>query len=118
VTQASPVGQSGKQLVPHGVTPAGQLGGEHAVEPAQLAGNVRLPKQSSHVSQGFKQPWTKVHGLQRVGSSRCEWSHEGAPSSSVEPSHTAVFVPGTAQQPKQSQPFGVSGPQALVHAVD
>jgi len=72
VTHASPVGQSGRQLAPQGVTPAGQLGGEHAVEPAQLAGKVRLPKQSSHVSQGFEQPWTNVHGLQRVGSSRCE----------------------------------------------
>ena len=84
----SPFGQVGRQSVPHGVTPSGQLGAGQ-LDAAQSAGRVRFPKQSWQGSQVFRHPVTCVHGLQRAGSSRCAASQDGVPVSSIEPSQTA-----------------------------
>ena len=116
VMQISPGWQAGRQGVPHGEKPVGQTGVLHP-PCSQSAGRVRFPTQSSQASQEFRHPATWVQGLQRVGSATCARSQLGSPDASREPIQIAVGAPGTWQQPKQSQPLGVSGPQVVVHCV-
>jgi len=52
-----------------------------------------------------------VQGLHLEGSLRAVRLQLGCPLAFSDPSQTVVGAPGMAQQPKQSHPFGVSGPQ-------
>jgi hypothetical protein len=52
-----------------------------------------------------------VQGLHLVGSARSALVQLALPLESVDPSQMGVGALGTSQQPKQSQPLGVSGPQ-------
>jgi hypothetical protein len=91
----------------HEGTPTGQLG---PVAPEHEVGNVDLPTQSSHSSQVFWQPSTGVHGGHAVGSALLASSQWLA--SSTAPIQTKrPLAAGSSQQPKQSQPLGVSGKQ-------
>lgn len=75
--------------------------------------------QISQVSQGFVQAATWMQGLHLVGSPRVSRLHEPTFLGSSEPSHTRLPLPaGSSQHPKQSQPFGVSGPQYEPHVAD
>ena len=79
------------------------------VQPGSGAG---LPMQISHGSQGFRQSATGTQGSQMFGSASLSNVHTVLPLGPVEPSHTyAPDFAGSSQQPKQSQPLGVSGPQ-------
>lgn len=84
----------------------------------QSGGSVVLPRHSSQCSQVLRHAFTGMQGWHFVGSFTCAMSHEPAPFT-VEPSHTYWPVPaGSSQQPKQSQPFGVSGPQKFMQVAD
>jgi hypothetical protein len=74
-----------------------------------------LPMQISHPSHGLKQLITGVHGWHAVGSPLDANEHDGT-FVVVErlPRYTKFEVPGSWQQPKQSQPLGVSEPQRLI----
>ena len=65
----------------------------------QSAGTVGLPTHTSHRSHGFMHWVTCVHGEHFVGSPKSFAVHVGS-------NRIGVAAPGTAQQPKQSQPFG------------
>ena len=79
--------------------------------PTQPGGSVGLPTQSSHVSQELRHAATCVQGLHLVGSLSVALLQLPVPGGFSEPSQTVVGAPGMAQHPKQSQPFGVRGPQ-------
>ena len=66
---------------------------------------------SSHFSQVFRQELTCVQGLHIEAFPTVLTLQLPVPEGFSEPSHTVVGAPGMAQQPKQSQPLGVSGPQ-------
>src|SRR5262245_60989309 len=83
--------------------------------PAHDAGSSGLPTHSSHSSHGFLQSATGVQGRHNAGSALVESSQSAR--SSPEPSQMKLPLPaGSSQQPKQSQPFGVSGKQFARHA--
>lgn len=80
---------------------------------AHSGGSVVLPTHSSHVSHGFVHPAFCVHGLHLVGSSMLAMLHV--------PDKTTDLMPpavGTAQQPKQSQPLGVTLRHVSMHVCD
>ena len=67
--------------------------------------------QTSHGLQSLKHDGTGVHGLQREVSVTLVRSQLPAPFT-TEPIQAKLPLPGvSSQQPKQSQPFGVSGRQ-------
>jgi hypothetical protein len=70
-----------------------------------------LPTQISQCAQVLMHAATCVHGLHMVGSSTVLRLQLPVPEGFSEPSQTVVGAPGISQHPKQSQPFGVSGPQ-------
>lgn len=109
--QLEPMGHGACPAPPHACAPPVQI----CV--LQSEGNVGLPMQSSQCSQVLRHAWTCVHGLHFVGSFTSAIVHEPPPPLS-EPSQTVVGAPGIAQQPKQSHPFGVSGPQYDPHVAD
>jgi hypothetical protein len=77
----------------------------------QLASGVVRPTQTSQGSQSFVQLGTWVQGRHSVSSSSVS---RVQPAS--EPSQTKAPLPaGSSQHPKQSQPFGTSGPQVSEH---
>ena len=88
----------------------------------QSAGGVGLPMHTSQRSHGFQQPCTGVQVRHFVGSVMCAKSHVPSPRVPLglyEPSQT--YLPassGKVQQPKQSQPLGVSGRQKPRHWAD
>ena len=91
-------------------------GGQVGAAAAHPEGSATLPTHSSHSSHGFWQSATGVHGRQSVGSALVESSQ--SPRSSPEPSQMKLPLPaGSSQQPKQSQPLGVSGKQLARHAL-
>ena len=104
VMQENPAGHGGCPGRPQGCLPAGQ-----SCWPQP--GGSGWPMQISHMPQGFKQAGTWVHGLHLVGSLTVLMLQLPVPGGFSEPSQTVVGAPGMAQQPKQSHPFGVSGPQ-------
>ncbi len=54
-----------------------------------------------------------------VGSAAASSVHESPYCASSDPSHTKLALPaGSSQHPKQSQPFGVSGPQNAWQVAD
>ncbi len=66
--------------------------------------------QISQLSHVFKQAGTCVQGLHNAG--LLTWSSVQLPAPlTSDPSQTGVAAPGMSQQPKQSQPLGVSAPQ-------
>ena len=77
--------------------------------------------QISQLPQVLLQPATCVHGLHRFGFESTFSVHVPLSLPSSEPSQTPhvaptgqfgiAAMPGMTQQPKQSQPFGVNGPQ-------
>lgn len=67
--------------------------------------------QTSQISQVLIQAATWVQGLHIEGSPTVLILQLPVPAGFSEPSQTVVGAPGITQQPKQSQPFGVSGPQ-------
>src|SRR5262245_28671715 len=74
-------------------------------------GGAGLPRQISHLSHSLRQPACCVQGLQTFGSWACS-TEQPTPSWMV----TVVMLGSvTWQQPKQSQPFGVSPPQKSRH---
>ncbi len=74
------------------------------------------PAHTSQAPHVLKHPVTGVQGLQAEGSASVSSRQLPAPSR-VEPMKTWMPLPaGNSQQPKQSQPFGVSGPQVSTHA--
>src|SRR5689334_14245658 len=80
-----------------------------------------LPTHSSQWPQPLKQPCTISHGWHLVGSSLSASVQVGLPFLSTEPRKTPLVPPASAvppitQQPKQSQPFGVSGPHTVWQA--
>lgn len=78
---------------------------------AQSAGICVLPMQSSQRSHGFVQSATCAHGVHFVGSSMSATLH-------VDERRTVTCEPSlfcTAQQPKQSHPFGVRPRQNDLH---
>ena len=99
---------------PHGGAP-GPHAGSAGVEQAAL-GPVP-PTHTSQASQRFSQPVTGVQGGQKSGSSMRSalqpFADEPAPIQTKLPLRA-----GSSQQPKQSQPFGVSGAQASTQAGD
>jgi hypothetical protein len=105
VMQKYPAAQSGWPGRPHAGAPAGQ------VWTLQSGGSVSFPTQSSQWSHGFKQAATCSHGLHFVGSVSVLRLQLPVPGGFSEPSQTVVGAPGIEQHPKQSHPFGVSGPQ-------
>ena len=59
-----------------------------------------------------------MHGRQRSGSSSALGSQLPRPSRD-DPKYTCLLLPaGSSQQPKQSQPLGVSGKQTPVQVCD
>ncbi len=74
-------------------------------------GSSGLPMHTSQFSHEFTHACTCVHGLHFVGSFTGLMLQLPVPGGSSDPSHTVVGAPGITQQPKQSHPFGVSGPQ-------
>ena len=102
-----------EHVSPRSHVPSPQYGGK------QSAGSVVLPMHSSQWPQLLKQPITGWQVWHLVGSLTLAMSHEPLPLPSSEPSHTNLPVPaGSSQQPKQSQPFGVSGLQKSRQACD
>ena len=77
----------------------------------QSAGSVGLPMQISQCSHGFEHWVTCVQAGHFVGSPKSF-------AVQVAARRMGVGAPGTTQQPKQSQPFGTSLRQALMHAID
>jgi hypothetical protein len=74
------------------------------------------PRHFSHGSHAFSHDGTGVHGAHFVGSPASAMVHVVGPPTG-EPSQTNLPVRGgSSQQPKQSQPFGVSGTQKSLHA--
>jgi hypothetical protein len=73
--------------------------------------------QTLHGSHALKHDFTGVQGWQAAGSAI--WAASQLPVfCSVDPSQTNFpLSAGSSQQPKQSQPFGVSGKQLLKQAV-
>jgi hypothetical protein len=113
VMQFSPVAQRGPSS-PHEPMPVGQAG---APPEAQLGSGAVRPTQTSHGSQSFLHDGTGVQGRQIDSSSRVS-SVQPTDASWGEPSQTYLSLPaGRLQQPKQSQPFGMSGPQISVQQV-
>jgi len=92
--------------------PVGHAGG---APPPQLGSGSVRPTQISQASQGFRHEGTWVHGWHTEGSSSVS-SVQPEPLGFSEPSHTKrPLAAGSSQQPKQSQPFGTSGPQVAAH---
>ena len=89
--------------------------GQSAAPSEQLGSGAVRPTQISHASQGFTHEGTGVHGRHTEGSSTVS-SVQPAPSGLSEPSQTwCPLAAGSSQQPKQSQPFGTSGPHVPAH---
>ena len=84
----------------------------------QSGGSVGFPMHSSQCSHVLRHACTCVHGLHFVGSARFASVQLPVPAGFSDPSHTVVGAPGIAQHPKQSHPFGVSGPQYPAHVAD
>ena len=118
VRQYWPAGHtvSGSQGVsPSGHCPLPPLPPAPPVPMLHSGGNSVLPRQYSQVSQVFSHSGTFVHGLQRVGSVAVSSVQPGSPMRMV------TEVPSlrvTSQQPKQSQPLGVSSRQKSMHFCD
>jgi hypothetical protein len=75
-------------------------------------GSVVLPMHSSHVAQVLRHAFTGRQGWHFTGSLMSASVHEPFPAASSEPSQIYFPLPaGSSQQPKQSHPLGVSGPQ-------
>lgn len=76
------------------------------------------PTHTSHGPQALRVDVTGVHGWHAAGSATVFWLQ--VPTlPSADPIHTNLPLPaGSSQQPKLSQPFGVSGPQYEEHVVD
>src|SRR5262250_415993 len=77
----------------------------------QSSGTVGLPTQISQRSHGFIHCVTWVQGEHFVGSPKSFEVHVGS-------RWIGVGAPGTAQQPKQSQPFGTYLRQKSMHFCD
>ena len=112
VWQKEPNGQVVPQGPPQSAAPAGHSWQLHS------GGRTSFPTQSSHVSHGLRHAATWVHGWHFVGSPSESTVQLELPFASVEPSQTGFAAPGTKQQPKQSQPLGVSGPQIPLQVLD
>ena len=106
VTQYRSAGQAAP--LAHGVTPGPHTGwsGE-----AQLAPGRPPPTHTSQSSQVFSQAGTGVHGGHSAGSPAFSAEHPWPPTSGAPIQTKLPLRAGSSQQPKQSQPLGVSGSQ-------
>ncbi len=77
----------------------------------QLGSGALVPTQVSHGSQALKQFFTGVHGWHAVGSVTVVALQLPAPSRVEAMDTKRPLRAGSSQQPKQSQPLGVSGKQ-------
>src|SRR5690606_35725659 len=131
VRQNWPSGHSGRPGTPQscsagssqtsidGVPPSESVPPSGAGEGKQSSGrsSASRPRQSSQRPQVFRHAST---GVQAWQPSRSSGVQVGVPLSSTEPMNTHSGAPpgpaGSSQHPKQSQPFGTSGPQKSAHA--